>query len=373
MMARHTRNSSEQGYTGLQTGLAPSPMYAPSRMLPANYYDLPSSSSSSAMPIPPPLAAQQQQQPYGPYSTSAPSPTLPMPSSAQPSSSQHQHRPSSGAWNPQDDQQLLQARMQGLNWNQIRDQYFQSKTPNACRKRHERLMERRGADDWDARKMQTLAKEYMSMRKEIWSGLAARTGEKWSVVEAKCMSNGLKNLQSAARAASRRDRLETGASLTGYDDDSGISGIGLTPVDELDASYSSPATSSSGAHSFSSSASYHHHHQQQQQQQHHQSQLPHHQQQHLQPPHSHSHLHPHSQHHQSSYGMAAAPTYYGGGGGGSHGYSSSVSSTASMSHGYVSRGGTGTSQDSSPYLDSQRLSTDMGIESLVHRPNGGKF
>lgn len=46
-------------------------------------------------------------------------------------------------------------------------------------------MERRGSDDWDARKMQILAKEYMSMRKEIWSGLAARTGEKWNVVEAK--------------------------------------------------------------------------------------------------------------------------------------------------------------------------------------------
>ncbi|KAH6609076.1 hypothetical protein Trco_002422 [Trichoderma cornu-damae] len=133
------------------------------------------------------------------------------------SSQQSQHRPSSGAWNPQDDQQLLTARMQGLNWNQIRDQYFPSKTPNACRKRHERLMERRGADDWDTRKMQILAKEYMSMRKEIWSGLATRTGEKWSVVEAKCMSNGLKNLQSAARAASRRDRLETGASITGQE------------------------------------------------------------------------------------------------------------------------------------------------------------
>jgi hypothetical protein len=75
--------------------------------------------------------------------------------------------------------------MQGLNWNQIKEQYFPSKTPNACRKRHERLMERRGSDDWDARKMQILAKEYMSMRKEIWSGLAARTGEKWNVVEAK--------------------------------------------------------------------------------------------------------------------------------------------------------------------------------------------
>ncbi|KAM0459988.1 hypothetical protein ACHAO4_002115 [Trichoderma viride] len=336
-MPRQTKNSGEQGYGGLPAGLPPSSMYPQQRMIPDSYYVAP---PSSAMPIPSPLQTSQQP-PYGPYSTSAPSPTLPMVSS-QPS----QHRPSSGAWSPQDDQQLLQARMQGLNWNQIKEQYFPSKTPNACRKRHERLMERRGSDDWDARKMQILAKEYMSMRKEIWSGLAARTGEKWNVVEAKCMSNGLKNLQSAARAASRRDRLETGA-LTGYDDDSGISGIGLTPVDELDASYSSPATSSSGTHSYSSSASYHH------------------QQQHLQP-HPQSHLHP--QHHQTSYGMGATAPYYGG-----HGYSSSVSSTASMSHGYVSRGGTGTSQDSSPYLDSQRLSAERGMESLTHRPHGGKY
>jgi hypothetical protein len=89
------------------------------------------------------------------------------------------------------------------------------------------------------------------------------------------MSNGLKNLQSASRAASRNERLRTqgaaGGPLTGYDDDSGISGIGLTPVDELDASYSSPSTSSSGgghsATSSTASASFHghphasHHHQ----------------------------------------------------------------------------------------------------------------
>ena len=75
--------------------------------------------------------------------------------------------------------------MQGLNWQQIQSNYFPSKTPNACRKRHERLLERKGADDWDNLKLQRLAKEYMAMRKEIWSGLAARTGEKWNVVEAK--------------------------------------------------------------------------------------------------------------------------------------------------------------------------------------------
>lgn len=44
--------------------------------------------------------------------------------------------------------------------------------------------------------------------------------------------------------------------MTGYDDDSGISGTGLTPVDDLEASYSSPEMGSSigAAHSFSSSS-----------------------------------------------------------------------------------------------------------------------
>ncbi|KAG5966523.1 hypothetical protein E4U56_001276 [Claviceps arundinis] len=120
-----------------------------------------------------------------------------------------QRRKSSGAWKLQDDNQLIKARMEGLNWNQIKDAYFPSKSANACRKRHERVVQRKGTGDWDTRKLQLLAKEYMRMRKQIWSGLAARTGERWNVVEAKCAANGLKNLQSAARAASRRDRLET--------------------------------------------------------------------------------------------------------------------------------------------------------------------
>jgi hypothetical protein len=96
-----------------------------------------------------------------------------------------QHRASSGAWNAQDDNTLLSARAQGQNWAQIQQNYFPGKTPNACRKRHERLMERKGADDWDARKLERMAKEYMSVRKEIWTPLALRLGEKWNVVEHK--------------------------------------------------------------------------------------------------------------------------------------------------------------------------------------------
>ena len=86
------------------------------------------------------------------------------------------------------------------------------------------------------------------------------------------MSNGIKNLQAAARHSARRERAESSGATTshnGYggpaDDDSGISGIGLTPVDDLDASYSSPETSASSSHrsvaSAPSASSHHHQHQ----------------------------------------------------------------------------------------------------------------
>ena len=94
-----------------------------------------------------------------------------------------QHRASSGAWNQEDDRTLLTLRAMGKNWNQIQRDAFPGKTGNACRKRHERLMERRGQNDFDNRKLERLCKEYMSMRKEIWQPLASRCGEKWNVVE----------------------------------------------------------------------------------------------------------------------------------------------------------------------------------------------
>jgi hypothetical protein len=72
-----------------------------------------------------------------------------------------------------------------MNWAPIQQQFFQSKTANACRKRHERLMDRRNAVDWDGSKLENLAKNYMKIRKDLWSDLAAITEEKWYVVEAK--------------------------------------------------------------------------------------------------------------------------------------------------------------------------------------------
>lgn len=157
------------------------------------------------------------------------------------------------------------------------------------------------------------------------------------------MNNGLKNLQSAARSAARRERLESGHPMHGYDDDSGISGIGLTPVDDLDASYSSPETASSSSHSHSGASNaggggggYG----------------------------GGGSIHP----------MALAGHPYGNyttsAGGLSSSYGSSVSSSAAAAahymHGSHSQGG-------SPYMgDGQRLpSVDMGIDAIINRPGHG--
>jgi hypothetical protein len=158
------------------------------------------------------------------------------------------------------------------------------------------------------------------------------------------MSNGLKNLQSAARAGARRERLESGQPIQGYDDDSGISGIGLTPVDELDASYNSPeTTASSGAHSASGSST-------------------------ASAPYQGTY---HSAQTSFSHGGHHAAYGYGPTGGAHHGYTSSVSSNGTGG-GY---GHTGHSQSnsSSPYLShGQRLpSVDMGIDAIINRPSGG--
>lgn len=88
-------------------------------------------------------------------------------------------------WSSADDEVLLRALASGLNWQPIASRHFPNKTANACRKRHERLMERRHVDDWDSHKLELLAQEYMACRREMWEILAARLGERWGVVEAK--------------------------------------------------------------------------------------------------------------------------------------------------------------------------------------------
>lgn len=92
---------------------------------------------------------------------------------------------SAAIWSTADDEILLRARASGLNWQPIAARHFPNKTANACRKRHERLIERRHVEEWDHQKLELLAEEYLACRKEMWEVLANRLGERWQVVEAK--------------------------------------------------------------------------------------------------------------------------------------------------------------------------------------------
>ncbi|MCJ1437560.1 hypothetical protein MMC27_006947 [Xylographa pallens] len=111
------------------------------------------------------------------------------------------------AWSHDDDELLMRSRAQNMNWGPIAATHFPSKTPNACRKRHERLMEKRNAENWDGVKLEELARAYVESREIMWKILADKIGEKWQHVEIKCMEKGLKTLQSAAR--SRRAKTST--------------------------------------------------------------------------------------------------------------------------------------------------------------------
>ena len=121
-------------------------------------------------------------------------------------------------WTPENDELLMRARQQGLNWQPIASKHFPDKTSNACRKRHERLMEKRNnADNWDGVKMDKLSKAYLELREQMWKILADRVGEKWQSVEAKVChptyepktTTSAANMTSSAwRKVSRPSRLQ---------------------------------------------------------------------------------------------------------------------------------------------------------------------
>ena len=163
------------------------------------------------------------------------------------------------------------------------------------------------------------------------------------------MSNGLKNIQSHARSHSRRERLEAGQAITSCDDDSGISGIGLTPVDD-EHPYSNSETSSSGSASHSvgsrsggGGANTN-------------GGAPH------------AAVYPTAMGTQGTYqSYAYGPTSSGA----HHGYTSSVSSTGTV--GYSSASQSHANHDVSPYMShvGRMQNMDMGIDSLIHRGPGG--
>ena len=92
------------------------------------------------------------------------------------------------AWTEADDNKLKEARKQGRHWGPIATELFPNKSANACRKRHERLMQQ-NQSDWDSTKMEALATAYLEIREQMWTILAARLDEKWQVVESKVCRN----------------------------------------------------------------------------------------------------------------------------------------------------------------------------------------
>lgn len=130
-----------------------------------------------------------------PYPVPPPS-SLAMPGPTTSDAMGHRHtdsnaskRHTSAVWTNRDDEQLKRARQQGLNWTAIADTYFPNKTPNACRKRHERLIEKINANGiWNAIKFEEVAKAYLEVREDMWRMVAERVNEKWTVVESKVRS-----------------------------------------------------------------------------------------------------------------------------------------------------------------------------------------
>ncbi len=128
----------------------------------------------------------QHRNQYPPVTTTSGAPqTISMPNQTVSSRAPGADRHSSQSWLPENDELLMRARQQGMNWQPIASKYFPDKTANACRKRHERLMEKRNQLALEPVKMDTVAKAYNDVREQVWRPLADRVGENWQTVEAK--------------------------------------------------------------------------------------------------------------------------------------------------------------------------------------------
>lgn len=101
-----------------------------------------------------------------------PQPALPQPGQSAP-------------WTIEEDNILIDAKAQGLGWNEIHDRYFKAKSGNACRKRHERLMVKLRTTDWDETRIRKVMNAYNApgLRQQLWSRVAAEVDERWEDVE----------------------------------------------------------------------------------------------------------------------------------------------------------------------------------------------
>lgn len=94
----------------------------------------------------------------------------------------------SAAWSDADDTRLMTYRAQNMNWGAI-SHNFSEKSGNACRKRHERLVEKKNAQGWDGVRLADLATAYQDCREIMWKMVADKVGgEKWQTIEQKVSS-----------------------------------------------------------------------------------------------------------------------------------------------------------------------------------------
>ena len=95
------------------------------------------------------------------------------------------HERASAAWSNEDDNRLWDMREnKKLGWPQIAE-FFEDKSPNACRKRFERLKLQKAPDEWEGPKFDALAEIYVQHREELWKRIADELGErdKWQTLE----------------------------------------------------------------------------------------------------------------------------------------------------------------------------------------------
>lgn len=121
----------------------------------------------------------QTHQPMMPnhMSISAPLPPQPVQAPSQPGQS--------APWTSAEDSALIDAKGQGLGWNEIHQRFFPTKSGNACRKRHERLMVKIRTTEWSDVRIQNVMNAYNmpGVREQFWCRIAEPFGERWEDVE----------------------------------------------------------------------------------------------------------------------------------------------------------------------------------------------
>ena len=116
------------------------------------------------------------------FAMRAPTPPPPLQYGPQPTANER----TSAAWSPEDDMLLWDSREnRKLGWPQTAE-LFQGKSPNACRKRYERLKLQKTPDEWEGARFDALAEVYVRCREEMWKKIAEQFGDKdtrWQTLE----------------------------------------------------------------------------------------------------------------------------------------------------------------------------------------------